>query len=197
MRFPRSLFVSSLAALSIAFALPASAQNLVVNGDFELDSNVAIGFTEGGGGNLAGVNPNFGVGGSNFYSFAATNGQNNTLSQTITTVAGQSYTVSYFLRNSVTGNDFFLSSFAGQTLQTLENTTSIFNFTQFTFQVTATSSTSVLEFAGRDAPGSFRLDNVSVVANVVNAPEPASVALALLALPIVGVALRKRRAQNG
>ena len=50
-----------------------------------------------------------------------------------------------------------------------------FPFTVYSFTVTATSTSTVLSFSGREVPAEYGLDNVSVTQNVI--PEPASLSL--------------------
>ena len=87
-----------------------------------------------------------------------------TLSQTISTVAGQTYTVSFWLKSVGSGNNDFKATWNGQTLLALTNTE--FGYTQYTYTVTATSNTTTLGFSGASLNGesAWYLDNVSVAA---------------------------------
>ena len=57
-------------------------------------------------------------------------------------------------------NDFS-ASFGGVQLLTKVNNAS-FNYTTFSYTVMATSDSTTVSFAGREVPGLYELDNVSV-----------------------------------
>ncbi|HEY5035563.1 MAG TPA: carbohydrate binding domain-containing protein, partial [Chthoniobacterales bacterium] len=111
------------------------------------------------------------------------------LDQTIPTTIGQNYTVDFWLSNSDdTNNNDFSASFGGVTVLSLTNADQ-FGYTEFTMNVTATSSSSDMHFAFYNPPSYWYLDDVSVTAAV---PEPTTVALiAFGALGLAG-AIRKR-----
>ena len=85
------------------------------------------------------------------------------LSQTRATVPGQSYIVSYWLAHDATNaeNDFQVS-WGGTVIQDLNNV-SAFDWTNYTFTETATSSSTILQFAGYEVPAWFAVDDVSVL----------------------------------
>ena len=109
--------------------------------------------------------------------YAATldsSGSDGTLSQTIATTAGQTYTVSFWLEMQDGGANNFSVLWNGQTLLALTNVLNSFGYTEYTYTVTATSSTSTLEFSAAGSP--WFLDNVSVTQNGTSAPVVNSIA---------------------
>ena len=78
-------------------------------------------------------------------------GADGTLSQTIATTAGQTYTLSFWLDMQDGGANNFSAIWNGQTLLSLTNVVNSSGYTEYTYTVTATSSTSTLEFSGADS----------------------------------------------
>jgi hypothetical protein len=117
----------------------------------------------------------------------------NDLSQVLTTVAGQQYTLSFFTSNGINTPVNELDVYWGGTqvvaLNPVPGTEP--NYTQYTGTVTASGTSTNLEFLGRQDHSYFALDDVSVVSAV---PLPASAWLMLSGLVGVGVMARKRRA---
>jgi hypothetical protein len=90
------------------------------------------------------------------------------LSQTLTTIPGHSYNVSFWLAvDSGTPNNFSCS-FAGGSVVSLVNAAA-FGYTQFSANITATSASSVLQFAFSDPPAYWDLTDVCVFSG---APSP-------------------------
>jgi hypothetical protein len=116
-------------------------------------------------------------------------GSDTDLTQSIATSPGQLYNVSFWLESpGGTPNDFS-ASFAGVTFYTVTNA-GAFPYTQFSMDITATSTSSLLDFAARQDPSYWHLDDVDAHA----VPEPGT--LGLIALGAFGLmgALRKRLA---
>lgn len=126
----------------------------------------------------------------------------NRFSQTLTTVAGQSYTLSFYYDAGMDGN-------SGSELQVRWNGAAVTGGTiinaaastwsQRTFIVTATSTSTLLEFIGEQIPAQVYVTGISVTAAVPATPIPAALPLAIAGL--VGLALywsfRRRLALHG
>ena len=91
-------------------------------------------------------------------------GSDGTLSQTIATTAGQTYTLSFWLQNGARGPERFQGhleradpAFAHQRAQS--------GYTHYTYSVTATGSASTLQFSAMNDPSHWDLDNISLTAN--------------------------------
>lgn len=184
-------FASLLTALFlglIALTLPLRA-DIVLNGNFDANSpgwNTApLDWTltpASSGSDFAVVfNPAIGViSAPNSANFGAIGSLDDTISQVLPTVAGESYILDFFLAHDATDNqNDFHAIWNGTPVLNLVNASS-FPYTEFTFDVVATGSSTTLAFAGREVPAWFSLDNVSVnpdPANDSTIPEPASVVL--------------------
>jgi hypothetical protein len=122
--------------------------------------------------------------------FLGTSGNADTLSQVLSTVAGQSYTIRFSLLGDGSVPSDFSVSFGGQVLYSaaaglLPTTPQVLSFV-----AAATGSATALTFGFQNDPGYFLLDAVSVTP----VPEPASLPLMLLGLGAVAV-WRRRRVQ--
>jgi hypothetical protein len=156
------------AALATALIVSSGAQaDLVTNGGFETGD--FTGWVQGGNTGDTGVDSNFPHSGI-FSAFMGPVGSDGTLSQNIATTPGQLYEISFWLNTEEPGppNDFAVS-FGGQALLSLTNLPAA-PYTQLTFDVTASSSSSSLLFSFRNDDGFFDLDDVSV--NSVTVPGP-------------------------
>ena len=143
--------------------------NLVTNGSFETDN--FTGWTLGGNYTSATLGPEiFITSQAESGSYAAAMGSENsngTLSQTLQTTAGQQYTLSFWLANDGGGPNDFTATWNGTPVLALTNTSGQ-GYTEYSYTVTATGSTSTLEFAAEQNPSQWNLDNISVTA--VNPP---------------------------
>lgn len=118
--------------------------------------------------------------------------------QTISTVTGQSYTLSFDLGNSTNynfGAHNALTVSAGSLSQALVTSTT-FNSTNswdhYALTFVAQSASTTIGFTGYQATYYIGLDNVAVVA----VPEPETYALLLAGMGVIGAMARRRKGQK-
>jgi hypothetical protein len=176
------------------------AQNIVTNGDFTSTAGLLptswtfAGSSVGGGSsqifNDAGSFP----GGGNYFWLNGAPGEVPTLTQTLTVVPGAPYDISgNFARIVIGGTNGFMVRFRDAGTNAILSSTSFtpttvwapFSFSQ-TFGVSSVKLEVIGQANGVDAD--IKVDNISIV---TTAPEPGTLALA--ALGIAGLALRRRR----
>lgn len=161
-----------LFAFSMLVASAGASANLVTNGDF----------SAGGSGWTLTGNTGWSSFPGNWTDGAV--GSDAFLSQTIATIAGQTYDISF---DTVVDWGTMAASLDGVVYLTASVTG------HYDFNVVAANNNSVLTFITRNDPGFNQLDNV-VVNAVSTVPEPGS--LALLGLGTLGLAaLRRKKAQ--
>jgi hypothetical protein len=151
----------------------ASTANLITNGDFS--AGTFDGWTQGGSTGAEHIADQSALLGP----FGTGRGS---LSQTVATTIGQSYTFSFDL---ATGSNFKNNSFAAEfnlqdspvSLLSLTNTGK-FDFTNYVLTFIATAAKTTLGFDFANNLGNWQLDNVMLTAdNVATTPLPASSAL--------------------
>lgn len=180
------LAMSALAA-AVALATPASATQLVTNGGFETGD--FSGWSLTGNTSFTGVD-NIAHSGSDAAFFGQVDATGS-LSQTLGTVAGQMYTFSFWLRNDGGTPSSFVAAFGGDVLTSLSDPAA-FGYTFYTYNVTASSNSTLLSFTFQQNPAYFHLDDVSVE-NVSSVPEPVTWAMMVLGMGAIGVTLRRRK----
>ncbi|MGM9484768.1 carbohydrate binding domain-containing protein [Roseateles sp. NT4] len=181
------LLASSWVAAAL-FATSAAHANLVTNSGFETGdlmgwSSVTDPFYDGVDGNA----PHDG-------SYAAFfGGAGSSITQTIATVAGATYKISFWLQSEAdvtgaAGNNAFSVDFGSPTGLSLTNV-GAFGYTYYEILFAASGASTDLTFNFSQGPAFWDLDSVSVTL-----PEPGSMAL-LAAAGVGGIAASRRRKQ--
>ena len=123
-----------------------------------------------------------------------------TISQSLATVAGHEYQISYWLDTADgdprgAGEVQFISSFGSDTLQNLNPPAITAGYTEYTFDAEATANSTTLSFSGKSVSGWIELDDVSAVdLGPAAVPEPTTIiAGASMLLPFGASALRMLR----
>lgn len=180
----------------VAGANVQAATELVVNGDFENydqgwtipeDFTALIGFS----------GPNFGAAHSGFQNvqFVA-NGTFATVSQSLATTnfVAETYSLSFWLASDLGAPNDFEVIWGGSKVFAQTNRSDT-DWMQYTVSgLLASSVNTVLEFRGlaNATNGALYLDDVSVLASVTAVPEPATYAMLLAGLGMLGVMARRR-----
>jgi len=183
-------FFIGVAALALASGGALSAQNLVVNGGFEAGDWTGWTISQPYGMRVFDATSED----ATIHSGSFTAGLGSTpatdLSQTLATVAGQTYELSYWLqvRTSTPPNDEFIATIGDQTLFSGTNLPETNDYTEYSYVFVALSDSTTLTFTSYDPPSYFYLDDVSVTA----VPEPSTCA-AFAGLAVLGLCLVRRR----
>jgi hypothetical protein len=182
--------VAVAAALLLAGAA-AQAADLVTNGGFEAGN--LSGWMTTGPQDFVGADP-FAAHSGNFGAFFGPDSAV-TLTQSLSTTAGGSYDVSFWLslQDSAQPNNFSWS-WNGVTQTPSFNNTTGFDYKEFTALVTASGGSSTLSFSFTDPQSFWLLDDVSVSAHVAAVPEPTTALMTGLGL--ISLALTRRRRKS-
>jgi hypothetical protein len=200
-RFGKLGLVAVVAFLFVTMGLGTARANLVTNGDF-------------GTGDFTGWTPTYASSGSVLHvitstytgsgpaitpppgftyeaGFGANQGLDDTISQSLMTTPGQEYTFTFLLAHNWTDlagqADHFEVYWGGQSLLNLSGTTSAFPWTEYSFDVVASGSSTTITFAGSETPAWYALDGVSVN------PVPIPPSVLLFAPGLFGLTAIRRR----
>jgi hypothetical protein len=203
-----ALLMSASSSFASSSACDATAGNLVTNCGFEAGDftgwNVSGNDVPGEQGNLYGVeqgadpydntSPHSGNSQAFFADLAA---NATTISQNVSTHAGQSYVISFYLAQDTTpgtgeSSNILDVTFGGTTLTDVSNV-AVEGYTEYSFLANATSNSTALSLTLGNGLGEFLLDDVSVKANVT-VPEPSSIAAVGIGLFAMLFAAQRRRA---
>lgn len=191
----------SVVVLVLAFGSAGRASaNLITNGGFETGTFTGWTTTPAASGSIFGVaafQPHTGT----FAVFfgAISPPDMDSISQTLVTVPGQSYTIHYWLDNNNSPSNRFLVQWGATTLSDIVDFAP-FPYTEFTFTATAPGASTVLRFSSYQVPGQFVLDDVSVDPVATPVPVLSSVGQALVVVVVGGsglLFLRRRRSLGG
>jgi hypothetical protein len=188
----RGLLCGTAVALAL-LALPSSGQaNLIQNGDFAGCTGTTCSpwvFVPA----AAGSRFEFILGSANF--FGTSPGNYDSLSQTITTTPGDSYTISFNLNvDDPTTKQGFVVDFGTSELLNLLNTGTS---KLYTFDVGASGSSTALDFMGYNVPSNTFLSEVSVTQDEVATPVPAALPLFASGLGVMGLVGWRRKRKMG
>jgi hypothetical protein len=167
-------FLLSLVIVGIAGEVRAS--QLIVNGGFETGNFSGWTVSENIVGDIV-VASSFPHSGRFDAQIQAVN-QHAILSQTVATVPSKIYKLDYWLQNRGGGFNFFAAQWNGVNVpgSALVDATP-FGYTEFTFNVLATSATSKVTFRGYQNVSRYLLDDISLTKATVATPEPSTMVL--------------------
>lgn len=184
-------FFFRVAALSSILAFcgvqnRATAANLLVNPGFETGD--FTGWTQSGNGIFTSVQssdpyPHTGQFGAAF----GPTGTSGFISQTLATVSGQSYDLSYWLSNLGSPPNSFEALWNGNTVLMLTDQTE-FGYTLYTAVVQATSASSTVSFGFRHDPSFWAFDDASVEAQSTGTVPDAGSSIVMLGVALLGLA---------
>lgn len=179
--------VALIMSLLFAAYRPASAGNinLVLNGGFETGDFTGWTLINNQNTRVDSFNPNTGTYEADFGNSSG----DATVSQTLTDVAGENYTFSFWQGNGAAGGDFSAAFDSTVLLSEVNPAATGGAYTQFSYNVVGTGSDTI-SFSGFNEFSEF-LDDVSVVGAESSTPEPSTVVLT--GLGCIGLIARYRK----
>ena len=167
---PRATGPVTLPNAASGIVVPSTTGCIVVNGDFETGSLPP--WTDTGDTSFTGVGPPAIPHSGNFALFSGPSTSDGFIDQTLPTVAGQAYDVTFWLQNvDTSGNNRFGASFGSVTLVP-EAVQSTFGYTLFTFTNVVPGANADLHFIFYNPPSYFYLDDVCVTPSGGGTPTP-------------------------
>lgn len=214
MKTPSCFFVF-VAILTTAFVLQppeawaddcsSAPGNLVQNCGFETGDTTGWTYTPAAIFADFGIRPGVSYQGNYAAQFAAFAGPTgdyanyDTLSQSLATTVGQQYDLTFWIASSEEKpNADFVVDWGGSQVDDIsaENlplgVNGALDYVEVSLLETASSSSTVLSFAGWDAPAGYFLDDISVTPSGSPVPEPSSILLLLTGLAGLGEMIRRR-----
>lgn len=188
----RNVFSALALAAVLCLSNQASAQQLVTNGGFE---STLSGWSNPSGewypiSNVPLAHSGNGIAAMGCVGLACLGTAS--LSQSLATTSGQTYTFSFWTTNSNGGPGQLRATWAGgEVFNGTINTEGAGSYVQYSFNVVASAASTQIAFYGRNDPATLLLDDVSVQASAV--PEPASWAMMIGGFAVAGAAIRRRR----
>jgi VPDSG-CTERM motif len=187
--------LKSLCAIAIALVATGRfvSANLIVNPGFETGDFTGWTTTPAASGSNFGVHPNAAHSGTYGAGFLAVGTDLDAISQTFATTSGTLYDLSFWLanfNNGQTPDNEFRVTFGGVIVLDLIDSPDLL-YTQFSFFGLATGSSMTLEFAGRNVPSAYLLDDVSVTPGA-GVPDSGSTAM-LFGLSATALLLARMR----
>jgi hypothetical protein len=183
------LALAGLLALSVTQSIKA---NLITNGGFEKGD--FTGWTQSGNTDFTGVAGDF-FGppphSGKFQAFFGPVDSHGFISQSLATTAGGSYVLDFWLANLGGPANFFSINWDGATIFSLTDS-SAFGYTEFTFDLNASSASTLLQFEFMHNPSVFLLDDVTLNPGGLNVPDTGST-FSLLGFATLGVTVLRRR----
>ena len=189
--FPRLGILALVGLLALSETQSVKA-NLITNGGFEKGD--FTGWMQSGNTDFTGVTGTFfdtPPHSGNFQAFFGPFGNPSFITQNLATAPGGSYVLDFWLANLGGPANSFAVLWDGSTIFSLPDL-SAFDYTEFTFNVTASSASTALQFEFMHNPSFFLLDDVTVVPSGLNVPDSGS-AFSLLGLATLGVAALRRK----
>ncbi|MCI0628313.1 MAG: hypothetical protein L0387_42790 [Acidobacteria bacterium] len=172
--------------------VPAAHAVLVNNGGFETGDFTGWTTVSAASGSNYGITANAHSGATSSY-FRADRSDDDRIFQTLTTVAGESYDVEFWIWNGLSPMHF-AAKWGGNTFFELtDSPSSVWMLQQFT--LVASGSSTVLEFSGRNFRGISLLDDISVTP-VAPVPEPSTIIAGALLLVPLGAGLIRHHSRR-